>query len=56
MTISSTNYNQILLFKRLPFAPTPGSDTLYISGAAPMNLADGSYFGFPYVPDPETAA
>ena len=58
INVSGTNhdYNQIQVFKRLPFAPTPGSDTLYISGAAPVNLADGSYYGFPYVPDPETAA
>jgi hypothetical protein len=54
--ISGTDYNQIQLFKRLPFAPTPGSDTLYISGAAPVNLADGDYYGFPFVPNPETAA
>jgi hypothetical protein len=55
-TTSGTNYNKIQLFKRLPFAPTPGSDTLYISGAAPVNLADGDYYGFPFVPNPETAA
>lgn len=56
VTISGTDYIEIQLFKRLPFAPTPGSDTVLVSGAAPVNLADGSYFGFPYVPDPETAA
>ena len=52
----NTDYNQLQLFKRLPFAPTPGVDTMYVSGKAPINLADGSYYGFPYVPDPETAA
>jgi hypothetical protein len=56
VTILGTDYNQLQLFQRLPFAPTPGLDTLYISGAPPINILDGDYYGFPYVPQPETAA
>jgi len=52
-TIGGTDYNAILLYTALPFAPTPGVDTIYVSGAAPINRADGSYIGFPYVPCPE---
>ena len=54
LTISGVDYNQIQLYKLLPFAPTPGGDTIYVSAAAPINLADGNYQGFPYVPDPES--
>jgi len=50
---SSKDYNQIQLYKLLPFAPTPGVDTFYVSGAAPVSLTDGNYQGFPYVPEPE---
>jgi hypothetical protein len=55
VTIGGINYNQFLLYAPLPWAPTPGSDTFYVSGASPINQADGTYFGFPYVPNPEAA-
>jgi hypothetical protein len=55
VTIASVDYNEITLCEALPWAPTPGVDTCYISGAAPINLVDGSYQGFPYVPSAEQA-
>lgn len=56
VTIAGTHYNQFLLYAPLPWPPTPGVDTFYVSGAAPINQQDGSYFGFPYVPAPEMAS
>lgn len=50
------HHTQIQLYSPLPWAPTPGVDTFYVSSAAPITQADGDYFGFPYVPAPETAA
>jgi hypothetical protein len=50
-----TTFNQFLLNSPLPWPPTPGVDTFYVSGAAPIDQSDGDYFGFPYVPDPATA-
>jgi hypothetical protein len=43
------------LYSPLPWAPSEG-DVFYVSKQAPINKDDGSYFGFPYVPAPETAA
>ncbi len=42
--------NQFVLSVPLPWPPTPGLDSFYVSGAAPINKEDGSYIGFPYVP------
>ncbi len=56
INIDGTDYNAILLYSRLPLAPTPGVDQFYVSGSSPVNLSDGDYIGFPYVPNPETAA
>ena len=50
VTISGTNYNQFTVYKALPWAPTPGVDTFYVS-ATPVADEDG----FPYVPSPTTA-
>lgn len=55
VTISSVNYNQFELYMPMPWAPTPGVDTFYVSAAYPINQADGSYYGFPFVPAPESA-
>jgi hypothetical protein len=49
-------HTELQLYSPLPWAPTPGVDTFYISSQAPINQADGDYAGFPYVPAPETAA
>jgi hypothetical protein len=43
------------LYSPLPWAPAAG-DLFYIAKQAPINSTDGSYYGFPYVPAPETAA
>lgn len=56
VTIGGTNYNQFILYAPLPWPPTPGVDTFYVSAASPINQADGDYVGFPYVPAPEAAA
>ena len=48
-------HTSISLINPLPWAPTPGIDTFYVSGANPVNQADGDYYGFPYVPSPQTA-
>jgi hypothetical protein len=50
--IHVVNYNQFILYAPLPWTPTPGVDTFYVSGASPIDQSDGSYLGFPYVPDP----
>jgi len=54
--VSGVHHTQIQLYSPLPWAPTPGVDTFYVSSQAPITQADGDYFGFPYVPAPETAA
>jgi Uncharacterized conserved protein (DUF2163) len=51
----NSDYNQFILYTPLPWAPTPGVDTFYVSGQAPIDQSDGSYFGFPYVPNPTIA-
>lgn len=55
VTIAGQNYNKITLYTPTPWSPTPGVDTFYASGAAPINLQDGEYQDFPYVPAPESA-
>jgi hypothetical protein len=55
IVISSVNYNKVRLFSPLPFAATPGTDTCFVSAAAPMTPDDGAPDTFPYVPAPETA-
>lgn len=49
------HHSAFTLFAPLPWAPTAGVDRFYVSPAAPINIADGDYFGFPYVPAPTTA-
>ena len=48
-------HSSIQLFSPLPWVPTPGADTFVVSGTAPINQADGDYYGFPYVPAPQSA-
>lgn len=55
VTIDSVDYNEVELYTTLPFEPTVGADTCYISGKAPINLNDPNYQGFPYVPQPANA-
>jgi hypothetical protein len=57
------NHSEFEIDTPLPWAPTPYSgsypsgsgDIFYVSKAAPINLADGNYFGFPFVPNPSQA-
>ena len=44
-----------MIFSPLPWPPTPGVDTFYVSTTAPINVGDESYYGFPYVPNPTQA-
>jgi hypothetical protein len=53
---NGNHHNQFNIYSPFPWAPTPGVDTFYVSTAAPINLADGDYFGFPFVPQPTAAA
>jgi len=55
ITVGGTDYNQFQLYNSLPWPPTPGVDTFYVSAACPINQADGTYVGFPYVPSPESS-
>lgn len=53
--IGGVHYNQVQIYNALPWPPTPGQDTCFISAAFPLNQADGDFYGFPYVPAPESA-
>ena len=57
--VNAVNANQFILFQNLPWPPTPYSggsgDTFYVSATAPINVADGEFVGFPYVPASITA-
>ena len=55
VTIGGTAHSAFSLYAPLPWAPTPGVDRFYVSPAAPINIADGDFYGFPYVPAPQTA-
>lgn len=42
--------DQFVLGNPLPWPPTAGLDTFYVSGSSPINQQDGDYYGWPYVP------
>jgi Uncharacterized conserved protein (DUF2163) len=46
------HHTRIQLYSPLPWAPTPGVDTFFVSKESPVTDPSG---GFPYVPSPETA-
>ena len=48
-------HSEFVIFSPLPWPPTPGVDTFYVSTTAPINVGDESYYGFPYVPNPTQA-
>jgi hypothetical protein len=48
-------HSYFTVYSPLPWPPTPGVDTFYVSKAPPIDIADESYFGFPYVPAPQQA-
>jgi hypothetical protein len=51
INVGGNNYNYVVLYSALPWAPTPGTDTCFISVASPST---GGY-SFPYVPSPQSA-
>jgi hypothetical protein len=56
INLGGTNYNNIQVFTPFPWAPDPTHDTFYVSRHSPVDMADGTFYGFPYVPAPEDAA
>lgn len=52
---SGNNHSIFSIYSALPWAPTPGVDTFYVSQAAPISQSDGDYFGFSFVPSPVSA-
>ena len=48
-------HSEFVIYSPLPWPPTPGVDTFYVSTIAPINLGDEDYFGFPFVPNPTQA-
>lgn len=57
--VAGVNANQFILYTPLLFPPTPfvagSGDSFFVSATAPINMADGEYQGFPYVPNPTLA-
>ena len=49
------HHSEFEIYAPLPWPPTPGVDTFYVSMAPPINLGDSGYYGFPYVPSAQTA-
>ncbi len=52
---NGNHHSAFALYSPLPWVPTPGVDKFYVSPTAPINIADGDYYGFPYVPAPQSA-
>ncbi len=52
---NNNEHSEFQIYAPLPWPPAAGVDTFYVSWAAPMNLGDQGYFGFPYVPSPQSA-
>lgn len=52
---NGNRHSSFNVYSPLPWAPTPGVDSFYVSPSAPINISDGDYFGFPFVPAPTTA-
>ena len=45
-------HSQFVIYSPLPWPPTPGVDTFFVSTAPPYNAADEGSKGFPWVPIP----
>ena len=52
---SGNHHSEFKIYAPLPWPPTPGVDKFYVSKTAPINLGDENYYGFPYVPNPQSA-
>lgn len=55
VVVGGHNYNKLILYTPIPWVPTPGTDTLYISGKPPLDSSQTGYQGFPRVPSPQAA-
>jgi hypothetical protein len=53
---SGNDHSIFSIYSALPWAPTPGVDTFYVSTAAPINFSAGGLYSFPFVPAPTSAA
>lgn len=45
-------HSEFVIFSPLPWPPTPGVDTFYVSKTPPINVGEEGYYGFPWVPIP----
>jgi hypothetical protein len=52
---NGNHHSEFVIYSPLPWPPTPGVDTFYVSTTAPINVGDEGYYGFPYVPNPTQA-
>jgi hypothetical protein len=52
---NGNKHSIFVIYSPLPWPPTPGVDTFYVSTTPPLNLGDEAYYGFPFVPDPQAA-
>lgn len=50
------SHSNFQLYAPLPWPPTPGVDTFYISMQAPVDLSQEAPSGFPFVPTPQASA
>ena len=48
------HHSEFQIYNPLPWPSTPSVDTFYVSKTAPINLGDEDYYGFPYVPAPQS--
>jgi len=44
--------NEVVIYNSLPWPPTAGVDTCYISSRFPLERDEGDFQGFPFVPSP----
>ena len=49
---NGNKHSIFIIYSPLPWPPTPGVDTFYVSKTPPVNADDQGSFGFPYVPIP----
>jgi hypothetical protein len=47
-------YSQFEIYASLPWPPAPGADNFYVSMTPPLGAEDGDFYGFPYVPNPQS--
>jgi hypothetical protein len=47
---NGNKHSQFQIYAALPWPPTPGVDTFYVSLQAPMDYSSGNPSGFPFVP------